>query len=329
MDTSGGWKLQYRVDRNTNLTSMLTPPAQVGTRSAKRGVAKYYVFNYHQLAQVLRPLRPMNRPLAPILLSLPAALLLASSCANTSSPPGDATPTPEDRMTLRVECDQRSLDQCEQDGQCLVRSAGQVVADRSCLETVPIACMWRVECGDQSIVQIMNLEGDIFVSFQDCHPLGWTVLRDEASIEYPNAFQWPECELAPEFPCEIPEDCEALSSKRAAIEAEWTALLEEQRYGELPGPGRCSATLALRELDGCGLDPCWDICRLHRDPQTSLESCVESCEQLKVDLGVDLRDILAAAAFTPGVFTCDICSADTFSFCADMWGCMGAHVGAF
>ena len=127
-----------------------------------------------------------------------------------------------------------------------------------------------------------------------------------------------------EYKCEVPETCEALRARRVVVESEWSTLLDEQKYDELSDPGNCSARLALSELDRCDLDPCSEICRLHPAPVLASESCAERCEQLKSELSVDLRGIVEAAAKTPGVPTCDICSQATFSFCAQMWGCMSS-----
>lgn len=99
-----------------------------------------------------------------------------------------------ERDAFREACGRISTEQCDAGDGCFVRSAGRIDAEGICLQTEPIACMWEGDCGDQSIVQVMSPEGVIYVSFQDCAPLGWTVLRDKGSVEHPDAFQWPECE---------------------------------------------------------------------------------------------------------------------------------------
>lgn len=102
-------------------------------------------------------------------------------------------PASVERDALRQACDRIPTEQCDGGDGCFVRSAGRIDAEGMCLQTEPIACMWEGDCGDQSIVQVMSPEGATYVSFQDCAPLGWTVLRDEGSVEHPDAFQWPEC----------------------------------------------------------------------------------------------------------------------------------------
>ncbi len=124
--------------------------------------------------------------------------------------------------------------------------------------------------------------------------------------------------------CPVPANCTDLLARRASLVADYRVAEAHGDLASLPAIGACIVAVVAAERaspDLCGVADCQRICVLHDCSSVEPAQCVAECDKLYPSLGRPQADaIVQRAAMTP-LCTCDICSADSASFCETMWGC--------
>lgn len=121
--------------------------------------------------------------------------------------------------------------------------------------------------------------------------------------------------------------CDELASKRSVLEVEYSDALKNDNYAEaseIGGDVRAIVEQQLAHVTQCELDFCVEICHFH---PCDIDSCEQQCSAFMHEYADShMVDILLDSASTPGLCTCDVCPAEAFDFCFDLWGCRGPDI---
>jgi hypothetical protein len=123
------------------------------------------------------------------------------------------------------------------------------------------------------------------------------------------------------YACPAPTDCAALAAAREGAQEEYLARVGAGRYDDAEDVGVCSQALTQDAFAMCHLDACTEICLLHPSGEP-VEDCAPRCQSAALEHDVALLRILDAAAYRPGLPTCDICYPEARDFCTAVFGCL-------
>lgn len=125
--------------------------------------------------------------------------------------------------------------------------------------------------------------------------------------------------------CDVPATCAELVEERTALVQLFRTTAENGDYAALPALGACITAIVAAELDQpsqCRISNCERICTFHDCPVYEGElPCVDRCiAQTHAFTPQQIEDITLAAANVP-ICGCDVCTPETFAFCATVWDC--------